>query len=240
MYRILKESNIQALSTVSKNPEAQDILAALKELRQDSRSLHLGRPSHSAVAAGSLKDGLRMQVDELPVPPQNEYRHGSGYSPTTHPTTSSLQPSSMYMPPHFGSAHSDVASIPTLAHHSYPPAPYRSLEFAHPMQMHMHPQLLAAQLSQDEMVRHECLASWNGVLQMPEPWRSSPSSLTPSTNTPLGGGSDHQSTLAGSPGTYSGEPIHKDMHMHQSTHFAVEQPPWNWGGGSDMNFYPNS
>ena len=246
MYRILKESNIQSFSTVSNNPEAQDILAALKELRRDNRSLHLGRPSHSAAAGGMLKDGLCMQVDEVPIAPQNEYRHGSGNSPTTQPTTSPLQPASIYMP-HFGSAsaHSNVASIPTPAHHSYPPAPYRSLEYAQPMPMHMHPQLLASQIqtmspAPANMARHEFLGSRHGVLQMPEAWRPSPSSLTPSTNTPLGSGSDHQSTLAGSPGTYSGEPLHENMHMHQSTHTMVERPPWNWEGGPDMNFYPNS
>lgn len=242
MYRILKESNVQSFVTLSENPEAQDILAALKELRRDSRSLPLSWPSRSAAAGHLLKDGIRMQVDEVPISPQTEYRHGSGHSPTTHPTTSPPQPAPMYMQ-HFEPTHTNVASAPTPAYYSYPPAPDGSFKSTQPMQMHMHAQLLANQthmLPQAEMVQNDFFSSRSRAMQMPEPWRPSPSPLTSSTNTPLESGSDHQSTLAASPGTYNSDVIHENMHMHQNTHTMVEQPPWSWGGGTGMNFYPNS
>lgn len=227
MYRILKDANPHTFSTLSDKPEAQAILAALKESNVDSMALHWSRPSLSNTPGTLFDDGLRIQISEEPTSPREEHCHKLALSPSNHSAVSPIQPASTYMQ-HFGTAY---ALVPAPVHHSYSPASYQTFESTPPMQTYMHPQMLAVQtqtLPQAVPTHPDILfpcSACTGIIQIPEPWRPSLSSFTPSTSASLERVSDQPPTFVGPTGTHSTETAHENMCIYYQTDHDLR--PWH-------------
>ncbi|KAM3413705.1 hypothetical protein BST61_g10398 [Cercospora zeina] len=229
LYSILKESNIHTVPALPDKPEAQELLAALKGLKLDTRS-------QAGSSSSQLPDETHRQVNKMSMPGQPDYHPGS--TPVTlhhHPATSSLQTGPIFMPQLLGAGlasnmNTSHASNPTPA--QYAP-PYRPFEAPHAMPVHM----LGPHFLSTHAVHQDFLPSVeHGALPMPESWQPSPSSLTPSANTPLDHRSHNPTPLAGTPGMFA-ESQHEAMylqqqqyahqHQHQHQHQHLTQP-WAW------------
>ncbi|PIA96139.1 hypothetical protein CB0940_10099 [Cercospora beticola] len=229
LYSILKESNIQTVPALPDKPEAQDLLAALKGLKLDTRS--------QSVSSSQRQDGTHMQMNEMSMAGQPDYRQGS--APVAlhhHPATSPLQPAPIFMPqlgpPGMSSNITSHASKPTPA--QYAP-PYRPFDAPHPLPAHV----LGPHYLPSHTIRHDFLPSGeNSAMRMTDSWQPSPSSLTPSTNTPLDNRSHNPTPLASTPGMFA-EGQHEGMYMQPYAHQHLSQP-WAWEAAAAMHAGPTS